>query len=304
MLVFADHALETYFPEFREKNHLAHHLGRLGVLLFFVHTARVLMSSLERIGSARAFYVRRIFRIYPLAIVCIILALVFAVPPVPWREYAPHDWADLASNFLLTQNLTWSPPVIGPLWSLPIELQMYAVLPLIYVLRRHIWVIFGLSVFGAVFIAPFSDVLGVIKYAPCFVAGVIAFTSNEPDRPIQGWLWFLALVVIVYVGLELVIPGIHNIWLQIGVCLVVGLAIPRFAQIRAQWFNTLSNRIARYSYGIYLFHCAALWAAPELFSAIILTAVMSIASYHYIEAPMIRLGSRLSAGSREKVLAT
>ena len=44
-------------------------LGPFGVLLFFVHTSLVLMSSMERSGLSgvlllKDFYIRRIFRIY------------------------------------------------------------------------------------------------------------------------------------------------------------------------------------------------------------------------------------------------
>src|SRR5580698_5370161 len=54
-------------------------LGRVGVLFFFVHTALVLMLSLDRtqpVGLIVNFYIRRIFRVYPLCIVCILAVLV------------------------------------------------------------------------------------------------------------------------------------------------------------------------------------------------------------------------------------
>src|SRR4051794_40660052 len=57
-------------------------LGRLGVLLFFVHTCVVLMMSLERHGAdAVKFYVRRAFRIYPLSVVLIAVVVIFHLPP-------------------------------------------------------------------------------------------------------------------------------------------------------------------------------------------------------------------------------
>src|SRR6476620_11599698 len=53
-------------------------LGYFGVLLFFVHTTLVLMFSLERHhdGIFRSFYIRRLFRIYPLAILAVCAALI------------------------------------------------------------------------------------------------------------------------------------------------------------------------------------------------------------------------------------
>jgi peptidoglycan/LPS O-acetylase OafA/YrhL len=80
-------------------------LGRLGVLFFFVHTCCVLMSSLERHkgqGLVWRFFVRRAFRIYPLSIVAVLLAM---IPP-----HAPAlRAAQWLSNLALVQDLTFSP---------------------------------------------------------------------------------------------------------------------------------------------------------------------------------------------------
>src|SRR6201998_4784980 len=55
-------------------------LGLFGVLIFFVHTSLVLMHSMDRSGLQgvpllKDFYIRRIFRIYPLSILAIVAAL-------------------------------------------------------------------------------------------------------------------------------------------------------------------------------------------------------------------------------------
>src|SRR5580692_6250213 len=55
-------------------------IGVVGVFIFFVHTALVLMWSLERRPHTLDFYIRRVFRIYPLAIVAIVIALLFRAP--------------------------------------------------------------------------------------------------------------------------------------------------------------------------------------------------------------------------------
>lgn len=71
------------------------------------------------------------------------------------------------------------------------------------------------------------------------------------------------------------------------------------------WLNRAAERVATYSYGIYLLHVPALhivfsiWQpgslAVELPLFLALTAVLAVAAYHLIEAPMVRLGRRLSA---------
>ncbi len=56
-----------------------------GVLVFFVHTSLVLMLSIERLQVSTKsfvipFYVRRLFRIYPLSITVVIFLTLFKIP--------------------------------------------------------------------------------------------------------------------------------------------------------------------------------------------------------------------------------
>lgn len=115
-------------------------LGRFGVILFFVHTSFVLMASLERLDkpdeSARslayAFWIRRFFRIYPLSVLFVVLVPIFHIPSDPGLIYAWNGIKGFFSNLTLTQNLTYSGDILSPLWSLPLEVQMYLLLPFAY----------------------------------------------------------------------------------------------------------------------------------------------------------------------------
>ena len=64
-------------------------LGHLGVLLFFVHTSLVLMLSMGRLDMSGSrlyisFLVRRIFRIYPLSVLAVLLVVAFHFPSTSW----------------------------------------------------------------------------------------------------------------------------------------------------------------------------------------------------------------------------
>ncbi len=319
LLVLADHTLETLGARHGLDFHpYDWYFGRLGVLLFFVHTCYVLMGSLRRLPGTgwaltRTFFIRRAFRIYPLAIFCILVMLLFQVPALPWLEYQPPSTGGLASNLALTMNLTGSELVLSPLWSLPLEVQMYLVLPLIFMVTRQVtdlrWVLalWVVSLLAAYFVAPVSGRFSVATFAPCFMAGVVAYGLREriqPRIPSMFWPMLLVALVVLYVALESLTPGIHHVTLQAGICLLVGLLIPLFRQTTSRVFNRATHLVARYSYGIYLFHVLALWLgyyaiAPEsevLKALIALSSltVLSVASYHLLEAPMVRLGARLS----------
>ncbi len=319
LLVLVEHLLETIGETTHRTFHpVDWHLGRLGVLLFFVHTCYVLMASLERLGGkgwelARVFFIRRAFRIYPLAVFCVLFVLLVGVPKLPWETFVVPSLPDIASNLLLTTNLTNSERVLSPLWTLPVELQMYVALPVIFLLTnrasdiRWIAALWFVAVLAAVFVAPLSSRLNVAAFAPCFMAGVVAYGLRDriaPVAPASTWPILLIVVVGAYVGLGLITPGVHHTAVQIGACLAVGVAIPMFRQSTSTVFNRVTHLIAKYSYGIYLFHVVALWAgyfwiAPEsqvlrALLTLVVLGVMSVACYHLIESPMIRLGSRLS----------
>jgi peptidoglycan/LPS O-acetylase OafA/YrhL len=317
LLVLADHVLETLASLDGGSFHpFDRALGRLGVLLFFVHTCFVLMASLERSGEsgwelARTFYVRRAFRIYPLAIVCVLGVVAAGVPARPWEEFRFPEAFDLASNLLLVMNLTASPEVLVPLWSLPVELQMYALLPAVFLIARsrdpaRLGAIYLLALGAALALPLLSPRFGMVAYAPCFLAGVVGYALTgrlAPRIPAWAWLPFLGALASVFVALEKAAGG-HHVPMQAAACLVVGAAIPAFAQSTHAALNRVTHAVAKYSYGIYLFHLPALWLAfyrlplesrlAQSVVALVVLATLAIGGYHLIEAPMIRRGARIS----------
>ena len=96
-------------------------------------------------------------------------------------------------------------------------------------------------------------------YAPCFVAGVICYLLLKTRRPLPFWLFPLTLAALMLAYMV----GYARFGMQAGLGMLVTLslafAIPRFAPLRAPWLRTSSHTIAKYSYGIYLFHSPCLW---------------------------------------------
>jgi peptidoglycan/LPS O-acetylase OafA/YrhL len=319
LLVFVGHILETWGHVTGQDFHpLDWHFGRVGVLLFFVHTALVLTASLARNegrGWVLTFYIRRIARIYPLGIVAVLLVVLLGVAVYPWTQYESVSAPSLLANLTLTMDLTDAKVVLAPLWTLPVEVQIYALLPIAF------WFIGGAGATpGRAFLLLFCTLPVAILQAtldsrflttgflPCFAAGVIAFTlRNTSHHRMAGTLWPIAILVVVggYLACsELLTGSVHNYPLQWTFCLTVSVLIPRFQELNVGWWVRTWHVIAKYSYGIYLFHCMVLYALVRMSSnhdvwtfaalAVAGTAVMSVLAYHFVEAPMIRVGSRMA----------
>jgi peptidoglycan/LPS O-acetylase OafA/YrhL len=283
-------------------------LGRVGVQIFFVHTSLVLLLSLDRNPSQtlfRNFYIRRFFRIYPLSTACILIVLLLGIPNIPRDSFLAPGWRGILSNLLLIQNLTGAKDLISPLWSLPLEVQMYVLLPVIFVVLRKFGsgpLVLGMwtMAFAAVRLSP------LLAFFPCFFGGVFAYqlSKEKPFRaPAALWPAALALLLMVHAWFRHAIAA--DVRSDFVMCMFLGGLIPNFRDLGPSWLTTTCHVIARYSYGIYLFHLPIIWLAFFKFITLplalrwalfcILMWAVPWVAYHWLEAPMIMLGRRLAA---------
>ncbi len=181
-------------------NHLTRHyhldrfddVGLFGVLLFFVHTALVLMYSMQRssltgFALVKDFYIRRLFRIYPLSILAVLTAVALHLHADPrGLSLGPRPGAlELVPNLLLIQNLTNTSSIIGPLWSLPIEVQMYLALPFLFLWKkRSFWWLLALWAICEPLghfpqTVPALAWFSLLIFVPNFLPGIMAFTLQE-----------------------------------------------------------------------------------------------------------------------------
>jgi len=283
-------------------------LGYFGVFLFFIHTSLVLMWSLERNSDPVNFYVRRIFRIYPLAIFAVLVTVTFHLPAIRNGNGDAFYWApgikNIISNVLLTQNLFWGPDILGVMWSLPLEIDMYLMLPFLFWFtpgKSAIWRL--LLLWTAITILDVSALPAETSifpmFIPHFLAGVIAYVGFYKFRPrIPSFM--LPVVIVASLFVFLTLPSMRRAWV---VTLFLGMALPLFRPIRARWIVAPCHQIAKYSYSIYLMHsfCVVLGfkvlhqynLAVRLLGVFLPLAAIVLPTYHFIEKPMIDWGARL-----------
>jgi peptidoglycan/LPS O-acetylase OafA/YrhL len=299
-------------------------VGRVGVLIFFVHTALVLMGSLDRSGGTRPgwvsrFYVRRAWRIYPLAVATIVMAVALNIPEhtvhagYPAPLYHGPDDATIVSNMLLIQNLVSKGNVNGVLWTLPIEVQMYVALPLCFLIaRRSVLGVLLLAVAGmlgalawrAELPVPGLWRLSMLVFVPCFMGGVLAYALRRRSSTarLSGGITFLAVGALM-AAFFAVRSRYESFAPQWAFCLALGVIIANGREIATSMFSRAAHVIAKYSYGIYLLHLPALWIALVAFGGVpyvvqwlifaILMVVLPWGAFHLIEHPGIAVAQRI-----------
>jgi peptidoglycan/LPS O-acetylase OafA/YrhL len=311
--VFGAHAQSVYT---NVESITSWRFAQLGVIIFFVHTSMVLMLSLERSEARKEslfgdFYIRRLFRLMPLSMFCVTLAFLFTAPMA-----GPKHWtiAEYIANLTLTMDLAYMRRIYGITWTLALEMQMYVVLPALFIFARNRRLSALLTVWAVAAVAGYlqpmiTGRLNVIEYAPCFIAGVIAWRiSLSAPRRLPGWLWPLALVSVW--PIFLIASHQNNMFYRWGFCLALGTIIPWFQEMRLGYLNKITHQIAKYSYGVYLSHAPLMyfafglpWPRPAqwlfLFAAATVTPILM---YHLIEHPLIQVGSRVVAHRKQRMM--
>ncbi len=106
-------------------------MGNYGVLVFFLVSGYIIPASLERRGDVRAFWVGRLFRLYPLYVLTI--AIVVAMTPIqPLRANI-----DPIGHITMLMEVTGSWAFTEPMWTLSYEMVFYLLVTALFVAGVH-----------------------------------------------------------------------------------------------------------------------------------------------------------------------
>jgi peptidoglycan/LPS O-acetylase OafA/YrhL len=303
-------------------------LGRFGVVIFFVHSGIVNLLSIERHvhvhGEHRlfgAFMTRRCFRIYPLSLFVVSIIYLTHVPVAHISAWSTtignHPRAELLPSLLLVQNFVQFDQLVEPLWSLPYEIQMYCLFPLIYLVLRRFnsakILVFAWALLAAVehVISPHIAKHGnpghilalpdMLYYFLWFLAGLYAYKEMQTSRRTLPFWMLPALLAFLCLLCSLSYDRTKFIFIS----LPLGLALPYIESCEIGPANRICGWVAKYSYGIYLLHDPAIWLGFVRFGHISMVARASIfllvtfggsvLLYHALEHPMILIGNKAAA---------
>jgi len=289
-----------------------------GVPIFFVVSGFLVSASYERSSSLSTYARARALRIFPGLWACVAITAIIAIA-LGFPLIAPSGAIWFAAQLV---GLIYTPGTLddfgigsynGSLWTIPIELQFYIILPFLYAITRRLkqpivgWlVIFAVCLSATLLLDLFfgrsadGDYHGVAKmlqytfsrHVYLFVFGIILQrTGIYKSKFIAGkalW-WFVILVAMDYIAPESVI---YKLFLGV------------FAISFAYTVTHLGEKVIRgqdISYGIYIYHGLVINLLIEagvrasalnvLYVAVIAICFAGL-SWRFIEQPAIRRKKR------------
>jgi peptidoglycan/LPS O-acetylase OafA/YrhL len=112
--------------------------GDYGVFVFFMVSGYIVPASLERKGSVRTFWVSRLFRLYPLYLLAVGLAvLLWQVHLGSLRGEGSDPETSVLSQLLMMSNVLAGQNLPNVVWSLSYEMVFYLLLTALFMARAH-----------------------------------------------------------------------------------------------------------------------------------------------------------------------
>lgn len=136
LVVVFEHSLDVLLPEVRRNVSPWFDFGRYGVFLFFLISGYVVPFSLVRRGSVRAFWVGRLFRLYPAWFVSVGLMLALGVTGVSWglpNGLGDRPWISAIAHLTMLQDLLGVPNVVNVFWTLSYEMVFYLLITAMFI---------------------------------------------------------------------------------------------------------------------------------------------------------------------------
>ncbi|MGC5013744.1 acyltransferase family protein [Streptosporangium sp. DT93] len=226
--VMLEHLLPWFMPSLRP---YWFNLGMYGVLVFFLVSGYIIPVSLERRGDVRAFWISRVFRLYPIYLLVVAGVLVAAIW-MPVREQVPRDLSSVSAHATMLLDVVHRGGLADTMWTLSYEMVFYLVVTALFVGGAHrasgtIAVVFGTVavVAGLVLTGPLLDgPWPAYVSGPVFLAGLACLIGGRFRRSAAYVLGAMALVLLLFSGF---VPWLGAVILAV---MFAGTAIRRWEE--------------------------------------------------------------------------
>lgn len=320
LLVMLMHFTEDRLSIIIYANHNYFQLGQAGVVLFFLISGYIIPRSISSAISVREFWIHRIFRLFPIYWISILLAGIFTwlslmhLPP----GITIHE---VLLNFSMLQGFLGAQNVIGVFWSLKFELVFYflmTAIALTHLLKYSVFICLSYSI-GIASIAIWMHFIqgkyfayGLFHIQLMLIGWVVSEAHTGTNSRLQTSLAIVVGVLVTVLaaftsfygrgdtsaGGTLAFTPMLDAWL-FGLFAFLAAVSFRESTTWPRWLSW----IGRVSYSAYLLHVLVLFvltpvvrdwglfALPILFAASLSVAWVG---YRFVELPSIVAGKRVA----------
>jgi peptidoglycan/LPS O-acetylase OafA/YrhL len=152
LLVLFQHSYEYFFRnQVEEIGHSFFHFGQAGVVAFFLVSGYIIPFSLERSTSLTSFFIHRIFRIYPLYLVILLINLLLVYSGIDQMEDEVNPFRIFSTHLFFVQEYlagNWSLNLVVGSWTLFIEAIWYVAAAVLFRFRLPHQTILNLAITG------------------------------------------------------------------------------------------------------------------------------------------------------------
>lgn len=295
--------------------------------IFFILSGIVLFNSYvqqdgRKLQRAGRLLVNRFFRLWPLyAVTTVSVYVIWVSSPsaaVPsWISWEPER--DLGLNLLFVNNGLGFEAVRSlnhPTWSISVEFWVGIIFLLVTIINKKLGIFLGLSMSGGIFIFGMlqpalvdgrveGTVLsfGVVRCLLGMSLGALAMALYKYLKLSIGAVLVLTVGSIAIIGLNIVSNEAATSIATLGYLLFVSFGLVALGHSKEASFLDLQafTLLGKYSYSIYLVHVPVVYIilnfSPQpqghqwlVVLAMLLTYLVSVATYHLVELPAIKLG--------------
>lgn len=307
--VFLSHALERIAPTSTFQGSVFW-FGNFGVVLFFLCSGFIIPVSLDRHGSLRRFWIRRVCRLYPLYWMSLAIVVFINVMNVTMPGLQILSAAGVFANVTMLQSLFGFSHGLVVYWTLFFELLFYVVVSCLFLFRLHTrsianataLVLLALSV---QIVLPLA--LGLKLPVDLIVYMATMFVGTAIHQALTGkakWSELGGLLLLTFFMVMLTSTG-GTLNARIAAYLLFFVVV---MLRRVHWPEVLIV-LGRISYSLYLLHVFVIHLVPTHHSPMLsvtlwlaVSVLVALGTYHWIEQPGIALGLRLTGGKRKMYL--
>jgi len=138
LCVVFDHGSTLLIEPVRDFLYQWLNLGQFGVFVFFLVSGYIIPASLERKGSVRGFWTSRLFRLYPMYALALVIAVVaYLTRHGTIRGAEHHPLQAILAWLIMLPNLLTGPNVPNVTWTLSYEMVFYLLLAALFSWNVH-----------------------------------------------------------------------------------------------------------------------------------------------------------------------